>query len=329
MGRCLPSHEEHCEESFKKYGKTFSDLHRWMDEPSTLLGKGHRRYRHDPIQTPLLAKKLFGELADQACLDHIRLDELESRRNQQPLELTDQTKWFVNFLFPPFEEIISRPKTSYDVKNIKFSRMLVYYNATDSFNARKNIVDKLTEWAIEKYGKKNVNARIALDGNLQSFIKWSLDKKPIQIGFADQFALFLKSKDGRSIERDLTREYLSLSNLWSEKTGRKSGLIIIFLASHSLRLPSEFMYDWTAILFRNSPTTRQDHYEMRDLIGEEAITYLKEIEQLRKKNTDFVRKSLFWTKDKIGILETPPAKRNYWKEAFDFIEIMDNLDRSK
>jgi hypothetical protein len=290
-----------------------------MDEPSTLFGKGHRRYRHDPIQTPLLAKKLFGELADQACLDHIRLDELESRRNQQPLELTDQTKWFVNFLFPPFEEIISRPKTSYDVKNINFSRMLVYYNATDSFNARKNIVDKLIEWAIEKYGKKNVNARIALDGDLQS-IRYSLDKKPIQIGFADQFTLFLKSKHGRSIERDFAHEYLSLSNLWSEETGRKNGLIIMFLAIHSLRLPSEFMYDCTAILFRNSPTTRQDHYEMRDLIGEEAITYLREIEQLRKKNTDSLRKSLFWAKDKIGILETPPSKRDYWKEAPSFLE---------
>jgi hypothetical protein len=51
-----------------------------MDEPSTILGANHRRYRHDPHTTPQEAKAIFGYLADQACLDHIRLDELESRR---------------------------------------------------------------------------------------------------------------------------------------------------------------------------------------------------------------------------------------------------------
>jgi len=51
-----------------------------MDEPSTILGPNHRKYRHDPKITPLEAKKIFGENADHACLDHIRLDELDSRR---------------------------------------------------------------------------------------------------------------------------------------------------------------------------------------------------------------------------------------------------------
>jgi len=31
-------------------------------------------HRHDPYITPIEAKKLFGEYADHACLDHIRLD---------------------------------------------------------------------------------------------------------------------------------------------------------------------------------------------------------------------------------------------------------------
>jgi hypothetical protein len=51
-----------------------------MDEPSAIMGASHRRVRHDPFTTPQEAKKLFGENADHACLDHIRLDELESRR---------------------------------------------------------------------------------------------------------------------------------------------------------------------------------------------------------------------------------------------------------
>jgi len=76
----MPNHKEHCEDSLRRYGKTFSELHKWMDEPSTILGPTHRKYRHDPHSTPPIAGELFGPLADQACLDHIRLDELESRR---------------------------------------------------------------------------------------------------------------------------------------------------------------------------------------------------------------------------------------------------------
>ena len=67
---CLLSHQEHCKESLRKYGKTFSELHHWMDEPSTLLGKGHRVHRHDPpcikcncasqvLRTKNLANKSF------------------------------------------------------------------------------------------------------------------------------------------------------------------------------------------------------------------------------------------------------------------------------
>jgi len=77
----MPNHEEHCQDSLRRYRKTFSELHRWMDEPSTILGPSHRKYRHDPNTTPKIAKQLFGPLADQACLDHIRLDELESRKS--------------------------------------------------------------------------------------------------------------------------------------------------------------------------------------------------------------------------------------------------------
>src|SRR5208283_2071709 len=75
----MPNNEEHCADSLKRYGKTFIELHRWMDEPSFLMGSSHRRYRHDPYVTPDEARAIFGENADNACLDHIRLDELESR----------------------------------------------------------------------------------------------------------------------------------------------------------------------------------------------------------------------------------------------------------
>jgi len=89
----MPSHEEHCQDSLRRYGKAFSELHRWMDEPSTILGPNHRKYRHDPNTTPKIAMELFGPLADQACLDHIRLDELETRRKSVKDRKTIKITW--------------------------------------------------------------------------------------------------------------------------------------------------------------------------------------------------------------------------------------------
>ena len=79
----MPSHEEHCQESLRKYGKRFDELHKWMDEPWEVLGRTHRMHRHDPRTTPQEAKKLFGEYADHACLDHIRLDYPQSMHEKE------------------------------------------------------------------------------------------------------------------------------------------------------------------------------------------------------------------------------------------------------
>jgi hypothetical protein len=79
----MPNHQEHCAESLKRYGKSFAELHTWMDEPSFLLGAKHRKYRHDPNMTPVEAKAIFGFNADNACLDHIHLDEQENRKRAQ------------------------------------------------------------------------------------------------------------------------------------------------------------------------------------------------------------------------------------------------------
>ncbi len=70
----MPIHEPHCQDSLRKYGKRFDNMHTWMDEPCEILGKKHRMYRHDPYTTPQEAKRLFGIDAHHACLDHIILD---------------------------------------------------------------------------------------------------------------------------------------------------------------------------------------------------------------------------------------------------------------
>ena len=92
----MPSNEIHCAQSRKKYGKSFSDLHKWMDEPSKILGSNHRIIRHDIKKTPKEARELFGPLADQACIDHIMLDlesgEIQKYKNVPKIIATKKTK---------------------------------------------------------------------------------------------------------------------------------------------------------------------------------------------------------------------------------------------
>jgi len=66
-----------------------------MDEPWEILGTKHRIYRHDPYATPRKAEILFGEFADDACLDHILLDWRESPKRFE-------------FKFKPYRKPINR-----------------------------------------------------------------------------------------------------------------------------------------------------------------------------------------------------------------------------
>lgn len=77
----MPNFEEHCESTLKKLGCRFEKVHRWMDEPSHVMGRNHRIRRHDPFKTPEMATEIFSKdypeykhLIGEAVLDHIMLD---------------------------------------------------------------------------------------------------------------------------------------------------------------------------------------------------------------------------------------------------------------
>lgn len=120
----MPNNEEHCADSLKRYGKTFAELHAWMDEPSFLLGSSHRRYRHDPNVTPDEAKAIFGENADNACLDHIRLDELESRNRIPNSDLPDISGDEMEIVLPVVRFTLETPAGTWKFESeaISFSK---------------------------------------------------------------------------------------------------------------------------------------------------------------------------------------------------------------
>lgn len=84
----MPSHEEHCQHSEKRYGVRGDDIHTWMDEPSFIMGSSHRDERHNPRRDLPINIKMFGNdygegVARQVFLDHILLDRKESASKQQ------------------------------------------------------------------------------------------------------------------------------------------------------------------------------------------------------------------------------------------------------
>jgi hypothetical protein len=56
----MPSRKIHEHLDMLLFGKRYSWLHRWMDEPWKRLGREHRRMRHDPWWTPLEALIMSG-----------------------------------------------------------------------------------------------------------------------------------------------------------------------------------------------------------------------------------------------------------------------------
>ena len=67
----LDGHSLSCRQRF---GRSFSEVHSWMDAPSWGLRRKHRKYRHNILESPKEALSRFGEGADLACIDHILRD---------------------------------------------------------------------------------------------------------------------------------------------------------------------------------------------------------------------------------------------------------------
>jgi hypothetical protein len=67
--------EEHCIESEKLFGKTFSEIHQWLDEfaGKPPHGMRHRKFRHHEVGI-LEIQQLFGVEAAKAARQHIISD---------------------------------------------------------------------------------------------------------------------------------------------------------------------------------------------------------------------------------------------------------------
>jgi hypothetical protein len=67
--------EDHCRESILLFGKSFEEVHVWLDQfaGSKECGMRHRRKRHH-MKGMMEARRLFGDLAAEAARRHIISD---------------------------------------------------------------------------------------------------------------------------------------------------------------------------------------------------------------------------------------------------------------
>lgn len=82
--KAMPTHEEHCLHSERRYGVRGDDIHSWIDEPSQISGGGHRKYRHDLNSLDIAIQVFKGKYDEETIrnifLDHLRADSEESRK---------------------------------------------------------------------------------------------------------------------------------------------------------------------------------------------------------------------------------------------------------
>lgn len=86
----MPSLEEHCKHSGKRYGVAGRDIHSWIDEPSQIAGGSHREFRHDlaslHIAIRIFESKYGAEMVENIFLDHLRADSKELREKKEGME---------------------------------------------------------------------------------------------------------------------------------------------------------------------------------------------------------------------------------------------------
>jgi len=71
----MPSLEEHCQRTLKKYGVEGREIHEWLDDPARIFGVGHRQFRHD-AETIRLVGEIFGEKYGKSLVENIALDHI-------------------------------------------------------------------------------------------------------------------------------------------------------------------------------------------------------------------------------------------------------------
>jgi len=218
--------------------------------------------------------------------------------------LSEITRQFYSFLFPPLEKIVNKPITAYEhlMNHIKCKVILLYGKQG---SGKTECVRGIVERAIEEYGSDNVHAAIVEEGELGLLVKYGLNSKLVNILFADNITLAKLSKTS-------IKNFFKIRHYWKRITNRNYGYIIAILASHRIHAtPLELRTNLDAIICRNAPTNPWDKNIVKHFIGEEAVEYLTALDRAREENEELYNISIVNFSNITGILIQPLAVNNY------------------
>ena len=96
----MPNFKEHCKISKKRTGKTFEELHKWMDEGQEYLKHDHRLERHFYTEEyRKFIEEKWGEKAVVEWLFHIAIDNLETANKFAVSEYGDRCYGEISVVF--------------------------------------------------------------------------------------------------------------------------------------------------------------------------------------------------------------------------------------
>jgi hypothetical protein len=169
----MPEHEEHCLHSEKRYGIRGDEIHSWMDEPSTIIGGTHRKFRHGyedlPVAIRMFGKKYGEEMVENIFLDHLKADSEEERKKGKSEILA--TEPYLD------QDLVTQIK----VFHYKRRRRLVKI----SFNLKKGDV----LWMTIKVSGGNNDVKVGGE-MVQGEAKYRLDHKPPPFQISNTFSTF-------------------------------------------------------------------------------------------------------------------------------------------
>ena len=215
--------------------------------------------------------------------------------------ISENTKYFLDFIFPDRKIITRVPKVNYEINAIKFKAGAIYGTMG---SGKTEIIRSMTEKAVKKYGKENVNCVEC--GTIDNLVTSSLDDKLVQILTVDDITL-------QRIEKESVNQFFKLRHIWKDQIDRNYGYILAILGTHRFHgiQPPELRTNLDMIIFKNSATSPFDRSIVKKYVTEDGIILLETLEKLRDDNPMFMNQSVFWTRGKVGSLILPMAEDNY------------------
>jgi hypothetical protein len=223
-------------------------------------------------------------------------------------------KEFIEYFFPEKSLIkYKNPRIPY-ANNVIFKNLIMYGFPG---SGKTVLANSLVGIALDKYGKRNVNARISEEGDLTSLLNRCLEPKLINILFSDNTTLVKQDKQ-------TLIDYFRMRNIFYDRFKRSNGYIFSILSLHRFHsIPIELRTCMDGLLIRDTSLNPYDKNILKNFIGnEELFKFMELCSDKRIKQRNLMNISIFIGRTFKGLLNIPPEDRYLFKSAPSLLEML-------